>query len=90
MATKTKSQIVQARVDPKLKKEATAILDKVGMNTTQAFTLFLRQVVMHKGLPFEAKVPNKETIAAFKEDVSKLPSYTDIKKMHRDILAGKV
>ena len=81
-----KSQVVQARVDPTLKKEATAILDEVGVSTSEAFTMFLRQVVMRKGLPFEAKVPNAETLAALREDTSTLKRYESVDDMFTDIL----
>lgn len=85
-----KTQIVQARVAPKLKRDAERVLGRIGISTTDAFRLFLRQVVSRKGLPFEVHIPNKESIAVFREDVTALPRYTDIHKMHRDILAGKI
>ena len=34
---------------------------------TQAITLFLQQVRLQKGLPFEVKLPTKETQKALKE-----------------------
>jgi DNA-damage-inducible protein J len=88
--TITKTQIVQARVTPKLKRDAEHILGKIGISTTDAFRMFLKQIVLQEGLPFAAKVPNQETLAAFREDIATLPRYTDIKKMHRDILARKI
>ncbi|MBI5003777.1 type II toxin-antitoxin system RelB/DinJ family antitoxin [Candidatus Kaiserbacteria bacterium] len=84
--TTAKTQIVQARVTPQLKRDAEHVLDKIGISTTDAFRMFLRQVVLQKGLPFEAKVPNKATIAAFREDVNKLKSYTSTEEMFKDIL----
>ncbi len=84
--TITKTQIVQARVTPKLKRDAEHILDKIGISTTDAFRMFLKQIVLQEGLPFAAKVPNKETIAAFREDLSKLKSYTSTEEMFKDIL----
>jgi DNA-damage-inducible protein J len=82
----TKSQVVQARVDPKLKKEASDILDKAGLSTSAAFTLFLRQVVMHRGLPFEVKIPNKETRAALKEDARAFTRHNSVDDMFDTIL----
>lgn len=81
-----KTQIVQARVTPKLKRDAEHILGKIGISTTDAFRMFLRQVVLHEGLPFEAKIPNKVTIATFRENVSKLKNYDSTEEMFQDIL----
>jgi DNA-damage-inducible protein J len=62
-----KEAIVNARIEPKLKKEAEAIFDKVGLNSAEAIRLFYRQVCLHKGLPFEVRVPNKETLKAMRD-----------------------
>jgi DNA-damage-inducible protein J len=39
----------------------------VGVATTDAITMFLRQVVLRNGLPFEVRVPNAETRKAIEE-----------------------
>lgn len=62
-----KTGYINARVEPKLKKSAEAVLDKIGLSTTDAVTMFLKQVVAQKGLPFSAKVPNRETIKALRD-----------------------
>jgi DNA-damage-inducible protein J len=49
------------RIDAAIKKEATKYLEQLGLSTSEAVRLFLYSVVRHKGLPFEIKVPNKET-----------------------------
>lgn len=55
------------RLDVETKKAAYAVFNEVGIKPTQAINLFLRQVVLHGGIPFEVKVPNAETIAAMEE-----------------------
>ena len=69
MTTKhqTKTSYVTARVEPKLKKATEHILRNLGVSTTEAIIMFLRQVELHKGLPFEVKMPNAETIKAVRE-----------------------
>lgn len=62
-----KTGYINARIEPKLKKRAEAVFDKIGLSTTDAVTMFLTQVVAQNGLPFSAKVPNKETIRAIEE-----------------------
>jgi DNA-damage-inducible protein J len=63
----TKSVTVQARMEPKLKKEVDAILASLGINATTAIKLFYSQVVRYRGIPLELKVPNDETVAAMRE-----------------------
>ena len=62
-----KSSYINARIEPKLKKSAEAVLDKIGLSTTDALTIFFKQVVAQKGMPFEVKIPNRETIKAVRE-----------------------
>lgn len=61
---------VNARIEPKLKERAEIILHKVGLTSAEAVRLFYMQVCLHKGLPFEVKIPNEETIKAM-HDVDK-------------------
>ena len=62
-----KDAYINARVDKRTKAEAQKVLGEVGMTTTQAINLFLTQIVLHKGLPFEVRIPNKETRKAIAE-----------------------
>jgi len=59
--------MVRARIDTALKEESEEILTSLGLNMTDAIRIYLNQVRIHKGIPFELKIPNEETIAAFKE-----------------------
>jgi DNA-damage-inducible protein J len=65
MASKT--QMIHARIEPKLKKSVEAIFSKLGLNTTDAICLFFKQVELNRGLPFAVKIPNKETRQAIKD-----------------------
>ena len=58
---------VRARVDSNIKKEAEAIFAKIGLNTSQAINIFLNRVIQERGIPFELKIPNEETLKAMKE-----------------------
>ena len=72
-----KSGYINARIEPKLKKNAEAVLDKIGLSTTDAVTIFLKQVVAHKGMPFAVKIPNRETIKALRDaEAGKTESFT--------------
>lgn len=55
------------RLDEVTLKEAKIILNSLGLNFTEAVNIFTNMVVQHKGLPFDVKIPNAETIQAMKE-----------------------
>ena len=65
-----------------MKHDAEKILHKLGLNTSQAINAFYAQIVHVRGIPFELKLPNEETIAAMKEldsgDVKKYDSMQDL------------
>ena len=56
-----KTTMIHARIEPHLKQEAEAMLSSLGLNMTQAITLFLQQVRFQRGLPFDVKLPNAQT-----------------------------
>jgi DNA-damage-inducible protein J len=62
-----KTETIRARVEPRLKRDAEAILKKIGLTPSEAITLFLTQVKLAKGLPFPVHVPNAETRRAIRE-----------------------
>jgi len=62
-----KTGYITARVEPKLKARAGRVLARVGVNTTDAITMFLTQVVLHDGLPFEVRLPNSRSRKAVAE-----------------------
>ncbi len=48
---------VNVNVDSNIKKQATEILNGLGLNMSTAINMFLTQVVMQDGIPFEVKNP---------------------------------
>jgi len=48
---------IYTRVEPEIKEQAEQILSTLGIPVTSAINLFLRQVVMQKGIPFDVKIP---------------------------------
>ena len=62
-----KTRMIHARIDPRLKKSAERVFKQIGISTTEAIRLLLKQVELHRGLPFPVAVPNKETVAAMME-----------------------
>ena len=73
-----KTAIINARVKPELKGDVEQILAQFGITTTQAITMFFEQIKMNRGIPFQLKIPNAETVVAMKEarEESKLERIT--------------
>ena len=62
-----KDAYINARVDKRVKAKAQKVLAQLGLSTTDAINLFLNQIVLHEGLPFDVRIPNKETREAIEE-----------------------
>lgn len=62
-----KTEYIRARVEPKLKYEVELLFNSWGITTTQAITMFYKQIQSTHGLPFEFSKPNRETARAIKE-----------------------
>ena len=58
---------VEVRVDLKLKNEVISVLKKLNMSESEAIRVYFRQIALTKGIPFEIKIPNKETLKALDE-----------------------
>jgi len=57
----SKSAMVRARLEPGLKEHAESVFHRLGLNATQAITIFYRQVELRDGLPFDVVVPSATT-----------------------------
>lgn len=55
---------INIRIEHDLKVNAEVILKQLGINTTDAVRMFLKQVCLTKSLPLSIKLPNKKTIEA--------------------------
>lgn len=58
--------VVRARIEPALKKRATAVLADMGLSVSDAIRLLLTRVAADEALPFEVKAPNARTRAAMR------------------------
>jgi DNA-damage-inducible protein J len=61
------ADVVRARIESGLKKEATAVLSAMGLSVSDAIRLMLVRVVSDKALPFDVRIPNAETQAALRD-----------------------
>ncbi len=61
-----KTLTIHTRIEPEIKEKADAILAELGISTTEAINMFLRQVIRYCGIP-QLCIPNAETMAAMEE-----------------------
>ncbi len=59
--------VVRARIDERIKEEASVVLASMGLTVSDAFRLLLTRIAHEKVLPFEPLTPNATTIQAIKE-----------------------
>lgn len=64
-----KTDTLHIRVEPTVKQKAEKTLNDLGLSITEAINVFLNQVILNDGIPFEIKKPkfNKETIQAIED-----------------------
>jgi DNA-damage-inducible protein J len=82
------NSVVRARIDERIKEEASAVLAAMGLTVSDAFRIMLTRVAHDKALPFEPLVPNAVTIRAMKEARrGKLKSFKSVEDLMTDLNA---
>jgi DNA-damage-inducible protein J len=67
------------------KEKAKSILKELGIPVSTAHELFYRQIVAHKGLPFDVRIPNQETVQAMQDARDgKGKRYDDVTSLFED------
>ena len=61
-----KTATIQTRVDPVVKNNAQIILKKLNISMSEAISMYLSQITLQKGIPFELKIPNQVTAKTLK------------------------
>lgn len=60
-------QTTSIKLDPTVKQEAQKIFNELGLSLGEAVNLFLNQVRLRKGIPFDIEIPNEETKAVMRD-----------------------
>ena len=69
--------------------QAEQVLDRLGIPMSNAVGMFLRQIVLQRGIPFEMKLPAYEEPVAY-GSLTKEQFNAEIEKGMEDIKAGRV
>jgi DNA-damage-inducible protein J len=85
MKTLTKTDFIRARIEPDVKKESEKILKEIGLNMSDAIGVFLRQINLHKGLPFSVNIPNETTKKALKENLKTAKVYESTEDLFSEL-----
>ena len=83
-----KTANVFVRIEPELKEQAEQILDKLGLPISNAINMFLRQVVLQRGIPFDVKLPESEVLVYDNLTVDQFNAI--MQKVEDDIKQGNV
>ena len=64
-----KTDTLHIRIEPSVKQKAEKTLNELGLSIADAINVFLKQVILNDGIPFEIRKPkfNKETIEAIED-----------------------
>lgn len=78
-----KSATIQARINPEVKREAQKILNLLHISMSEAIAMYLTQITLHRGIPFEIKIPNEVTQKTLREseegkNLHRVGSVTDL------------
>lgn len=77
-----------ARVEPEIKEQAEKVLDRLGIPMSNAVGMFLRQVVLQRGIPFEMKLP--QTTPLSYGSLTREQFDVEMEKGLADVKAGRV
>jgi DNA-damage-inducible protein J len=82
-----KSATIQTRIDPIIKNSAQIILNKLNISMSEAIAIFLTQVSLTKGIPFDIKIPNELTEETlFKsENGEELHKVSDVDQLFKEL-----
>jgi len=83
----TRTSNVFARVEPDIKEQAEQVLVQLGIPMSNAIGMFLRQIIMHRGIPFDMRLPMREPVAMGALTPAQLNA--ELEKGYASALAGR-
>ena len=82
-----KTANLYARIEPEVKEQAEDILLSLGIPASNAITMFYKQIILQRGLPFEVKLPTNAPVNAGKLTEDELDA--ELEKGYADMKAGR-
>ncbi len=81
-----KTANLYAKIEPDVKEQAEIILDSLGIPASNAISMFYKQIILNRGIPFELKLPAKPPIIL--EDLTEEGLNRELMKGYSDITNG--
>ena len=82
-----KTANLYARIEPELKEQAESILAALGIPASNAITMFYKQIILQRGIPFEMKLPTAKPIDM--GSLTKEQLDAELQKGYDDVMAGR-
>lgn len=83
-----KTTNINIRLEPELKEQAELILGQLGIPVSSAVNMFLKQVVMQRGIPFDVKLPIRKPIGI--DGLTESELNKELEEGYQDYMYGKV
>lgn len=81
-----KSANLYVRIEPEVKEQAEAILNALGVPASNAITMFYKQIILKKGLPFEVKLPEHPMDVSY---MTEAQLHAELEKGYADMQNGR-
>lgn len=81
-----KSANLYARIEPDVKEQAEEILNALGIPASNAITMFYKQIILKKGIPFDVRLPEHPLDISL---MTKEQFHAELEKGYADIQAGR-
>ena len=82
-----KTANLYARIEPDVKEQAEAILNALGIPASNAITMFYKQIILRRGIPFEMKLPTVKPLNI--GELSREQLNAELQKGYDNVLAGR-
>ena len=83
-----KSANLYARIEPDVKVQAEEILSALGIPASNAINMFYKQIILHRGLPFEVKIPSTRPVNI--AELTETEFNAELEKGYADMAAGSI
>ena len=82
-----KSANLYVRIEPDVKEQAESILSALGVPASNAINMFYKQIIIHRGFPFEVVLPARRPLDL--SEMSAVELSEELEKGYADMKAGR-
>ena len=82
-----KSANIYVRIEPEVKEQAETILSALGVPASNAINMFYKQIILHRGIPFDITIPENKPLNISSMSAAELSE--EMEKGFADMKAGR-